>query len=371
MSVQGVMKVKADDINQSTCSSESIEPTILFKSSDVTNKINSYDVNFNGTQPTIIVPMQVSVAGNVFMEIPNDTREEDLYITMYSDMECTKEIRGSNDLEINDNSCVQLYQISLPGTYYVKFELFSPEDFVDNLTYHITFSIMPMDVILDSGINYLGLQSKGMLPQEHKIVVTEPGFIKVSLSWPIPTTQSYSELSFGKSNTTIPARWCFEIGKESLDKTHYNSDYYFVVEKGTYYLKPEIPVGQYDITYTFSAKADKGGSSYKKAPTLKLDGKAVNGKCTGTINRGKSDWYRIKLSKDQEIKITLVCMYGKDVNAVLCDSSGKPLLYGSYTYSQDDSCIFTTLKKFKKGTYYIKLYNEVKNSYGVYSISAK
>lgn len=372
LSIRGVAKVKADDINQTTCSAESIEPTILLKSSDTMNEINTYDINFNGTQSILIVPMQVSVAGDVFIEIPHDRRNESLYITLYSDEECTKGIYGSDDLLLKENTSVSLYKINLPGTYYVKFELFRYEDYVDNLNYSISFSIMPTNIILESDISYLGLQTDGMPPQKHKIVIKEPGFIRVSVSWPSLYAKAVTCILSLKNEKLDPAPPCYDFAKNSLDKTKYYCSYYYKVNKGTFYLETELPVGQYDILYTFSSMADNGGSSLKKAPTIKIDDKPVNGKCTGTDKSGKSDWYKVKLQKSQNLQLTLVSFWGEDVHAQLCDSSGKPIVYYiSYTNSRDDSCIITTQKKFKKGTYYIRIYKDTKKSYGDYSISAK
>ena len=132
----------------------------------------------------------------------------------------------------------------------------------------------------------------------------------------------------------------------------------------TYYLKI-VSYGQpnYQVDYTYQAVKDKSGNKRSKAALIKK-----NKLASGLLMAGekKADWYKIKLTKKQVLKLTVSTKSYRGVNLKVYDKKGNEVM--GFNYFQPSSTTETVHltskknsysdanKKLEKGTYYIKVY---------------
>ena len=157
--------------------------------------------------------------------------------------------------------------------------------------------------------------------------------------------------------------------------------YYLRLSSHSFYLGDnvyEIGTDKYDITTSFKVVKDVGGKSKKKAKIIKR-GKKV----TGLLPSGKKTarWYKIKLKKNQKLKIYM-SFYGSGKSYFLIKpNKGKSIertIYDnnkalSWDHRVNNSLkIIKTQNKLKKGTVvYVKIYNKNKTDSGVYTLKWK
>ena len=150
----------------------------------------------------------------------------------------------------------------------------------------------------------------------------------------------------------------------------------FPVKKGTSY-KIKVGVlkdGQqfYQMKFGFVSLSEKSGSSKAKARTVKLK-KNTKGMIYAEESAKAQDWYKFSLSKAQKLKITYS---GKSISGsidiIIYDKNKKKL--GTYhVMPMIDNTETKTIKNAKKGsilpkgTYYIKVIKQHKQTAGYYS----
>ena len=150
----------------------------------------------------------------------------------------------------------------------------------------------------------------------------------------------------------------------------------FPVKKGTSY-KIKVGVlkdGQqfYQMKFGFVSLSEKSGSSKAKARTVKLK-KNTKGMIYAEESVKAQDWYKFSLSKAQKLKITYS---GKSISGsidiIIYDKNKKKL--GTYhVMPMIDNTETKTIKNAKKGsilpkgTYYIKVVKQRKQTAGYYS----
>lgn len=177
--------------------------------------------------------------------------------------------------------------------------------------------------------------------------------------------------------------------QDSFTTNSTNSQAYSItygVKKGTqYYLRAELGAGA-TIKATFASQSKSSANSKGKAKNL-----AKNKTAKGIMiaNENKADWYKIKLSKSQQLKLT----FNVKTNGLgqydgmkfsLYKSNGKTLFtsdaydYISRYYSGKGSVTYYmsrrgSSKKYgiPKGTYYVKVERANKTSSGYYTLKWK
>lgn len=169
--------------------------------------------------------------------------------------------------------------------------------------------------------------------------------------------------------------------------TQYNeSEYYtmtYGVKKGTtYYLRVKA-MGGTQITATFKSVKKNAATKKAKAKTIGK-GKTVK----GVIIAGdkKADWYKIKLTKSQKIKLSYsakTCGTSNyaGIKVTFCKSNGKNFLYNSFdnvSRTKPSSWIqfyrkYTNGKTtgLATGTYYVKVEPSSTTSSGYYTLKWK
>lgn len=344
-----------------------LTPEVITNQTALSEIANVHKITFKDQSKNIGVPIKISNAGTLFLNYDN-LYDYTIFPSIYSDAACTQEIQSNIGIYM-------VCEIPSAGIYYLKFDLFPSSDYETNLTFNYALTLIPSDIQLEAGTTTCGYQDDSTLNKDkyYKIVLTEPGFINFHLQWNY--NPDYSDLTLCDSNKKT-LRTCSEsvFTPSDLNDTNYN----FKMNKGTYYVKIGLPSEFYLISYNYSAYADNGGSSMKRAPKLKMDGIPVNGSCNATAKSGNADWYKIKLSKAQKFKITVISEKTLSIVTEIYDSKGNHIktnlgthIITNYKETDDTFTTATGIFPFKKGTYYIKLYKKSQNSPGEYSIFAE
>jgi len=146
--------------------------------------------------------------------------------------------------------------------------------------------------------------------------------------------------------------------------------------KGTYYIKlSNGSDSYYALKYKFTAITDKSGTAKSKAASLKM-GTATKGLILTTDKKGKADWYKITLTKDQAVELILTGDVSGDISLTFYDSDNS--LFGKLyvnEYTTEDSGVpyVSTSKsqKLPKGTYYLKVTKDGSSTSGSYSVKMK
>lgn len=148
------------------------------------------------------------------------------------------------------------------------------------------------------------------------------------------------------------------------DYLRYNPTY--GVTKGkTYYIKV-VSNGNSKGVYTFKVTSkkitEKSGKKKSKAVTIK---RKKTKKGTIQAGSGQSDWYKFKLTKKQNVKISL-STGSNDALKVIVYKGGKKI--GSRTIYRNAKGYVKSLGKWPKGTYYIQMKRANKKSSGYYTL---
>lgn len=168
----------------------------------------------------------------------------------------------------------------------------------------------------------------------------------------------------------------------------YNNVTYGVKKGTTYYLRLDIDVrDSLGTTVKAEFKSQSKSSANKKSKAKNL-GKSKTAKGIMIANENKADWYKIKLSKSQQLKLTFNVKtngVGKydGVKFSLYKSNGKLFTSDAYDYisryySGKGSVTYYMTKRgsskkygIPKGTYYIKAERANKTSSGYYTLKWK
>ena len=146
------------------------------------------------------------------------------------------------------------------------------------------------------------------------------------------------------------------------------------VKKGTYYIKVSGEQN-YAIAASFEKTTNKGGTSKKKATTLKHN-RTTSGIMPAGEKSSATDWYKFKVTKSKKLRLNISTtgngyfkfyLYGPSYkNGCYIDS----LWNEKGTYYSINSLTRKKLKV-KTGTYYIKVVRSTKKSSGKYTLRWK
>lgn len=196
-----------------------------------------------------------------------------------------------------------------------------------------------------------------------KISVNKTGYICVET----PSTQ-YSSVYVTLCNKSKKA-----VSEEIYVSS--SSPYtYFAVSKGTYYIKTRASSdGMYNVRYTFTKVSEKSGSKKAKAVNIKKN-KTIKGVLTAN-NKSQADWYKVKLTKKQVLKITYKSLntggYG-DIKLQVIPANKNMKIYGdTVKLANGTSGTAKSTGKWSAGTYYLKVTKGDKKASGYYQIKWK
>lgn len=224
--------------------------------------------------------------------------------------------------------------------------------------------VVNMTAKSDGSYIYAGINENSADTIYHKITVPSSGALVVS---------GNSVYSYGYSGISVVlCNSKFKVIDRSSYGAYVNakqeSAEVYGVKKGTYYLKVTGKTN-YAVGAAFKSWTDKGGSSKKKAKTIKLS-KTYKGVMPAGEN--KADWYKFKVTKNKKLKLTLSAQGNGGIEFTVYGPglSSKGAYAGNCSNATRTAWLVRGSKKVKasKGTYYIKVTRSVKNVSGVYSI---
>lgn len=344
----------AQDLNTGESVTSLVPHTITVGDEKDLSVIQAYRISIPGTEKTLVLPINIDQKGVLLYDVllPDENTTVKVDIELYTDQACTQKL---------DFYPEEYYaNITEAGVYYVKFIVTDtsetiPENYVLGFAANLTIGV---DRTLTNNVWTTAGNPDTSKAIYYKITTTKTGSLTIN------TESSYSGsiTLLNSSKKAISDKVNF-YGKE--DKVC------FAVTKGTYYLKVESTSDIYRIKYAFKAINDTSGSTKAKAKKLTA-GKAVTGVVTASDKSGKVDWYKITLTKKTKVDVAFtgsvssgsisLKFYGngiigsidETINLVDQDASFSPVVRGT-----------TTLPK---GTYYIKVTKNTKNTSGFYTL---
>ena len=344
----------AEDLD--TGESVDILETLLIPTGEETElqTFKTYRIYVPGVEKELVVPISIDQKGllNFSSVISEEYSNASSYFDIYKDEACTTRVTYS--------TYGKTAAIPAKGTYYLKFSLYDRSD-VEPENYLFSFQsnfISGEDRSLkDKAWAFTGNPDTSK-PVYYKLTTTKPGSLTVNMD---SEYSRYVTLLNGSK-------------KAISDKTYYSSidnKVCFAVAKGTYYLKVDSISDLYRIKYTFKAITDTSGTTKAKAKKLTA-GKAVAGIVTATDKKGAVDWYKLTLTKSQEVNITFT-------GSVSSGKIGLEFYGGSisgsineYINYVDDDASFSaktwSSDKLPKGTYYIKITKDSTITSGFYNL---
>lgn len=285
-------------------------------------------------------------------------------ISVYSDEALTDCIAYTSVDASSD--VVKTIGLAIPkaGTYYTTIDTFEEYD----IDYTIAADIYSADDdVLTSGKSKLVTLLSSTDSNLYTITLKSPGAVNV-----------YTTYANGKDcyiNVDIYQKVSGKM-KVVSKGTSLASGTVAGLAKGTYYIKlSNGSDSYYSLKYKFTPITDKSGSAKSKAAALKL-GTATKGLILTTDKKGKADWYKITLTKDQAVELELTGDVTDDISLSFYDSDNSlfgKLYVNEYSTVDSGAPYVSTGKgqKLPKGTYYIKVTKDGSSTSGSYSVKMK
>lgn len=368
-STQG-LEVKAETgastVKQSSIDITELVPNLISNSEDL-ETAQKYDITFDDNERVMILPVNIIAKGGLFVSLfADDMNYGSLIVTLYKDNECKQKYGNSVYLFDDKNSSSKDLLIENGGTYFMKFELSKKKD-SGAITFQMQLDYVSSEdkelTIEETSLQYQTYDSSDIT---YKVVAETSGLLTLTMNSDAETGLSAKLQLLDKDKKALTDEKYSSIKKEEGLKK------YYVVSKGTYFIKVKISCGMYGISYDVNEVKDKSGTSKSKAAVIKMGGSAIKGMCTITDKTTKEDWFKFTLTSDKSIKITLKHVIDGKLKVDILDSKGDSLWYGSRTmYEGDKELVLESNGKFSKGTYYIKVYKYDKISSGSYSVQVK
>ena len=121
--------------------------------------------------------------------------------------------------------------------------------------------------------------------------------------------------------------------------------------------------GMYQLKVTNTGISEKSGTTKSKAVTIK---KGSTKKGTITAGSSQADWYKFKLTSKKSVIMTIKGATNDQLKIAVYD--GKKIVKTSTIYNNTKSITLTSVGKWSKGTYHIKVYRGNSKSSGWYSL---
>lgn len=324
-----------------------IVPTYITSDGSTAN-VNTYQFQKAATAGALSIPVQISNAGVVHLDVTVKTSEDQPLNVVLS--------KGSGYMDTNNyltftkeknNETANLGDYSKgPCTWYLhvfKSQQGSNPDI--SVTVKAYQRGLPAGVIAGSG------KLKNKTWSSFCISFDEPGYYTIK----IPSSGCLKfEIDCG--NEKIPEQRLLNSKKKETGYLSENNITYYGVKKGTYYIKIDTSdtIAIYKMRYTFEKMKALKNTKSKKAILLKK-GKSLKG--LDLTEKYDEYWYKLKLSKDQTVKIN-VSVKGREGTL---DFIGRD----SYKTFKSKKGKINKKLKLKKGTYYITMDVEGGGSYSI------
>jgi|GEM_PF-803305 len=332
---------------------------------DLEQKLGYYDIYFSPYYDEFVMTATIDKTGVLIIYFMDDGIEKNFRYfeaVLYSDEKCTQEV-GNIIMFTGERGATKEINIKKTGKYYIKFNVLRDYGSEEPVSFPVALMLIPGGTrTVKANTEYLAYQNYNTDPVYYKISVKEPSLLTINID--------PEKNDIGSAKIAL-----LDSKKKAITDERYISLYgdpiqhYFVLNKGTYYLKVDTGVGAYLFKYKLTAVSDKSGASKSKATNIKVGGSAVKGYCLVSDKTSKADWYKFSLTSSKTIKIDISSQMDGDMKVEVYDSKGY--MIGSALLYDDSSSRTINLEKLAKGTYYIKVFKSESYSSGYYSIKVK
>lgn len=354
----------AEDVLFDNVAGEAAEQIIPHKvttgDEDDLSKMSEYMIHIPSETRELIVPIVIDYKGVLNFKHGNEHEINTGYtLAFYSDAACTTEVKSMNYKGTAN--------FEKAGTYYIKISIPNYTT-ISGEYYKILFQCNLTDGRNKTLKNKQWLYSSVLdtsIPMYYKVDISKTGIISLDIAGKYG---SYVSLCNSEKKEISSQAYVFSDTSSNYSKV------VFAVKKGTYYVKVKASNDAFRIRSTFTAVADASGASKKNAKTIKV-GETKKGIVLSEDKTSKNDWFKFTLSKATKIDIELKgnCSSGK-IRFELTSTglSGSITSYITTTdYSKTLEAQTWTTKTIPKGTYYIRLYKDSKETSGNYSVKVK
>lgn len=313
----------------------------------------SYGIIIPGDTKEVVMPITFESKGILISASVSATDSESITIdsAIYADADCT---------ELVDDSTYD-YEAIIPeaGTYYLQLKVndYSYNEVVES--YEVGFASQfyaTNDQTLKNKTWVCAGSIDYKTPTYYKVVVSKEGSLTINFE---SEYSGYITLCNSKKKAI------------SEEESFLDGEVCFAVEKGTYYYKITNNSDLYRIKSTFATITDNSGTTQKKAKQLTA-GKTFKGCLTASDKTSTVDYYKITISKSQEVSITLIGdVSSGSINYEFYGNNISGSISGSISTLNDDESFSAetwSSTELPKGTYYIKLYKDNSKTSGTYSI---
>lgn len=340
------------------------------------NVVMPVDTASTDRKSTYVVPIVVTTPGcvNAFIAGVNGTSSS-IYADLFADAALTNQIGGSYSGWYSGATGAKNIDVDVPGTYYVKFSFYNNGAAATGVSF--TFSSQAfnstMEKSLANGVWDCAYRKSANDVFWYKVVADSTGVIKFE----VDGAQTDVNGQLYKLNKTTALSEELLIRSSAVFEDYDKAS--FAVKKGTYYVK--VSGGSSDLIvakYSFTGKSDASKSSKKKATKIKL-GKTKKGVLLASDSTKKYDWYKFTVTKKKKVTITFSGTISSgeaelEVYEANGDRFGGISIYRTSTTSKASpyvARIGASSGTLPKGTYYIKVSKDSKQTSGNYSVKVK
>ena len=321
----------------------------------VTYDIDSTPLTVGGYYRGYAEKIQISEKGTIYMMVigEDDSTGRHGYVNfgVFKDAALTQSVDSWTNVSADGESVNgRAFKITEAGTYYL-----GVYSFINSASSAKNYEVLSLaayskgtDRTLSNG-KWTAVGQKDDQTNYFKFKATSTGYIKVNNSDRVYVTLCSS-------------------GKKALSGETLNLyDPVYGVKKGnTYYVKVRAlynTSGMYQLKVTNTGVSEKSGTTKSKAVTIK---KGSTKKGTITAGSSKADWYKFKLTSKKTVKMTIKGATNDQLKIAVYD--GKNVVKTSTIYNSTKSITLTSVGKWSKGTYHIKVYRGNSKSSGWYSL---
>lgn len=321
----------------------------------VTYDIDSTPLTVGGYYRGHAEKIQISEKGTIYMMVigEDDSTGRHGYVNfgVFKDAALTQSVDSWTNVSADGESVNgRAFKITEAGTYYL-----GVYSFINSASSAKSYEVLSLsayskgtDRTLSNG-KWTAVGQKDEQTNYFKFKATSTGYIKVNNSDRVYVTLCSS-------------------GKKALSGETLNLyDPVYGVKKGnTYYVKVRAlynTSGMYQLKVTNTGISEKSGTTKSKAVTIK---KGSTKKGTITAGSSQADWYKFKLTSKKTVKMTIKGATNDQLKIAVYD--GKKVVKTSTIYNNTKSITLTSVGKWSKGTYHIKVYRGNSKSSGWYSL---
>lgn len=286
---------------------------------------------------------------------PNNLRL--FYFGVYRDADMTQEIGSWSVSRGNTDPVNRVFEIPSAGTYYigVKSKFYSYEEAVPQIVAAGAIFYNGADRAISSG-QEIAVGQKNAQTNYFAIKASSTGYLMAQGD----NTAKYYKVALCDSS------------KKALSGESYltNAPTYGVKAKKTYYLRVTSSynsLGAFKFKATNTKISEKSGKTKKKAVTIK---KKQTRK--GTVEAGSAgkqiDWYKFKLSGKKSVRFAVTTGSNDAIKIIFYKGSKK---ISSKTVRGNATGTISSVGKWTKGTYYIRVQRGNSKSSGYYTLKWK